>query len=231
MADRYYFPDCNNGDTCELTGREFHHLVHVMRSVPGDLVAVFDGLGTEADAQIVRLSGSRAELRIVNRRSDPDAAGTEIVLATAIPKSDRFRWLVEKATELGVSRLVPLKTIRSVVHPGELKLEKMRLAVVEACKQSGRNRLMTIDSPQEWGEFIRNATATGPTFVADRSGTPLADIDRPLAGHVNLVIGPEGGLSEAELHQAQEAGAASFRSAREFCESKRRPSHSPPYSY
>ena len=82
------------------------------------------------------------------------------MLATAVPKVDRFRWLVEKATELGVGRLIPLQTARSVVSPGALKLDKMRQAVIEACKQSGRNRLMEIEPVTSWREFVSGSVPT-----------------------------------------------------------------------
>ena len=80
-----------------------------------------------------------------------------LTLATAIPKGDRFDWLVEKATELGVARLIPLVTEHSVVDPRESKLERLRRTIIEASKQSRRNRLMVLDSPLSWVDLVRSA--------------------------------------------------------------------------
>jgi 16S rRNA (uracil1498-N3)-methyltransferase len=209
MADRYFLPQFPDDELCELTGSEFHHLAHVMRGSPGDQLTVFDGQGTEADAEIIRLSKTSAALRLMTRRGDLPPTEPQIVLAASIPKSDRFRWLVEKATELGVARLIPLQTTRSVVAPGAVKLDKMRQAVIEACKQSGRNRLMRIDPPTRWGEFVGSVVSTAATLVADPNGIPLSDVPGSWVknGSVLLVIGPEGGFTETELREAIEAGA------------------------
>ena len=75
-------------------------------------------------------------------------------LATAVPKGDRFDWLVEKATELGVDRLIPIVTERSVVEPGSTKLSRLRKSIIEASKQCGRNRLMVLESPVRWEPLI-----------------------------------------------------------------------------
>jgi len=211
MTARFYVPQLSAAESCELSGSEWHHLAHVMRSGVGDRVVLFDGNGNEADAEITTLAKSCASLRILARRTDSPEDDGAIVLATAVPKADRFRWLVEKATELGVVRLIPLQSARSVVSPGDLKLDKMRTAVIEACKQSGRNRLMRVEPTMDWETLITTVVPTGDALVADRSGAPLASAiaavepGRP----VILIVGPEGGLTEGELREAIAAGAKS----------------------
>jgi len=209
MVDRYFLPLLPEGDACELAGAEFHHLAHVMRSSRGEWLIVFDGQGTEADAEIVGISKTSASLRLADRRSESPKTRPEVVLATAVPKADRFRWLVEKATELGVDRLIPLQTARSIVAPGAVKLDKMRQAVIEACKQSGRNRLMRIDPLTTWNEFVKAVVANTGSYVADTTGLPFAQVSagRSEQGPVLLVVGPEGGLTETELCESIDAGA------------------------
>ncbi len=203
MTARYYAPHLSDAELCEVEGSEFHHLTRVMRAGPGDQVILFDGAGNAAEAQIVELTKSRAALRILKRGFEPEVSPI-VMLATAVPKADRFRWLVEKATELGVSRLIPLQTARSVVEPGSTKLDKMRATVIEACKQSGRNRLMTIDPLTDWDSFLSNLAPSGRLLVADPGGAACER--KQSAGPLVLVVGPEGGLTDAEVIQAVQAG-------------------------
>jgi 16S rRNA (uracil1498-N3)-methyltransferase len=207
MTARYYAPQLSDVESCELEGSEFHHLARVMRAGVGDQVVLFDGKGNAAEAQVVELSKSRASLRILNRSHDTEESPV-VVLATAVPKADRFRWLVEKATELGVSRLIPLQTSRSVTEPGETKLDKMRATVIEACKQSGRNRLMAIDPRTEWRSFLSDAAKVGRLLVADPGGAARASLcEAKESGRaLVLAVGPEGGLTDFEVIQAVEAG-------------------------
>ena len=131
-----------------------------------------------------------------------------MVLATAVPKADRFRWLVEKTTELGVSRLIPLHTARSVTEPGATKLDKMRATVIEVCKQCGRNRLMAIDPLTDWPSFVATVAPTARLLVADPGGTAQASLCEAKPGQRPLIlaIGPEGGLTDIEVIQAGDAG-------------------------
>lgn len=207
MTARYYAPQLSDAETCRLEGSEFHHLAHVMRAGVGDQIVVFDGQGHAAEAQIVELSKSHASL-LISRRVREEETQPAVIVATAVPKADRFRWLVEKATELGVSRLIPLETARSVAEPGAGKLDKMRAAVIEACKQSGRNWLMAIDPLTEWQAFLSSVAGMGRLLVADPGGTVQASLceTQPSEQHLVLVVGPEGGFTDLELVQAVDAG-------------------------
>jgi len=104
--------------------------------------------------------------------------------------------------------LIPLQTTRSVTEPGSNKLDKMRVTVIEACKQSGRDRLMTIDAVTDWKAFLSEASGIGKIFVAHPGGTPVAEAremtqrDRAIV----LTVGPEGGFTESEIEQAVAAG-------------------------
>ena len=93
----------------------------------------------------------------------------ELVLASAVPKADRFDWLVEKATELGVARVIPLITERSVVEPGASKISRLERTIIEASKQCGRARLMVIDSPTRWTAVV-GSFADSAQFLADPQG-------------------------------------------------------------
>jgi 16S rRNA (uracil1498-N3)-methyltransferase len=180
-------------------------------------------------ARISAIRKSAIELAIVERRPIDRELPLELTLAAALPKGERQKWLVEKATELGVRRLVPLVTERGVAQPVESALLRLRRAVIEASKQCGRNRLMEIGEPAEastWfaGEGsgfrvqgreqrseVREQEPTarnhGPGWrlIADPSGMALSEIARGTA-NVSAAIGPEGGFTPAELAAAIEHG-------------------------
>ncbi len=192
-----------------LDGAEARHLTSVLRLGPGDAVELFDGRGGWARAEISKSGRREVELSIHEFEQDRAGGGPEVVVATAIPKGDRARSMVEKLTELGVDRLVPLKTRHSVVHPRDGKLNKMQQAVVAACKQCGRNRLMQIDGLTEWSDLL--AVKNQSLIVAQRGGGSVSEtisgVLSQSGGSLVLCVGPEGGWSGDELRAAVSAGA------------------------
>ncbi|GAB4143940.1 MAG: 16S rRNA (uracil(1498)-N(3))-methyltransferase [Planctomycetaceae bacterium] len=214
MSDRFYAESIQNGSTVELSPAESHHLSHVLRKSVGEQVCLFDGKGYEATAEIEQITKKSVQLQILHRSDQFPKLQPEIVLATAVPKGDRFRWLVEKAAELGVSRLIPLKTRYSVVHPNAGKLEKMRQTVVAAAKQSGAHYLMDIAEVQSWVEFLQSKQANESALIAHPGAMSLARIiqEQSLLSsrQQTIVIGPEGGFSEEELRTAEECSMIPF---------------------
>jgi 16S rRNA (uracil1498-N3)-methyltransferase len=196
----------------ELDGPEAHHLLHVLRAKVGDRLGLFNGEGAEALAEIINIRKRSAELRLLETWTVLAEPRT-LTIATALPKGDRARWLIEKSTELGVTRLIPLRTQRSVVEPGESKLDKLEQAVIAACKQCGRSRLMPISPLMSFAHLLRELTPTtliahpnAPISVSEAfsqiaNGT-LANTQSTL-----MLIGPEGGFSDDEFATAVAAGA------------------------
>jgi 16S rRNA (uracil1498-N3)-methyltransferase len=210
MADRYFVETPILGPRALLAGDEAHHLLHVMRAKLAQEVTAFDGSGAEFAARVERLGRSEVELAIGDRIEVDREATLKLTLAVALPKGDRQRWLVEKAVELGVARLVPLETSRGVAQPVEKALGRLRRTVIEASKQCGRNRLMEIGEPQTWPAFSAAAAPAGCLRVlADPAGeAKLSDVlcNRLEPGGVQAAIGPEGGWTEAELGLARDHG-------------------------
>lgn len=212
MPHRFYFEGSLDPDQLLLEGSEAHHGLHVLRMQVGDSVLVFNGTGTEAEGVITKTSRKTIEIKVIERSETPVDTQVPLILATAVPKGDRFRWLVEKAAELGVSKLVPLVTERSSVDPGENRLKKLQQTIVSAAKQSGRTRMMELAAVQKWDEFLEEASHSDcQMFVADPHGAGLDVLSSistdASSGLLVLMIGPEGGFSPEELNSALEKGA------------------------
>jgi 16S rRNA (uracil1498-N3)-methyltransferase len=223
-ADRYFCDSPIRGDKAVLARPEAHHLIHVMRAGPGTRVILFDGTGWEYSAEVESVGRAEATLVVLDRHQVDRELPVEIRLGVSLPKGDRQKWLVEKAVELGVARIIPLKTSRSVAQPVEQALARLQRAVIEASKQCGRNRLMEISEPQEWPDFAVEAPAVPDRLLAhpdtvgrasnssySRSKEPrqgLPDLASAAAsrGPVYLAVGPEGGFMADEVALAISAG-------------------------
>lgn len=207
--DRFFAAELNqSGVSVTLDETESHHLAKVLRKNLDDVVELFDGHGASATAVVERIEKRKVHLRIRDELKFEPVPTSTLTLAVAPPKGDRFRWLVEKATELGVDKLIPLNTERSVVNPRDAKLEKMRHAVIAACKQCRRNRLMEIAEPITWSELLEQAIPEYSTWIAHPGGQEWRELPWkfPETNYL-FIIGPEGGLTDAEVESAIAAGA------------------------
>lgn len=204
MARRCYSETPIDGDHATLDGSEAHHLLHVLRATPGTEVTLFDGSGCEFDAEVTACKRSTVELAVTARREVDRELPQPLVLGVALPKGDRQRWIVEKSVELGVTRLVPLITERSEKQGGD----KLGRYVVEASKQCGRNRLMEIAEPVRWSDWLGEDGGDPDVrrWVAHPTGMQPTAAKLSERRPTLLAIGPEGGLSDAEVEAAVAAG-------------------------
>lgn len=210
MPDRYFSDKPIDGPTVMLDGSEAHHLLHVMRAKPGLEITVFDGQGGEFAAEVTACQRSTVEVAVGERQAIERELPCELTLAVALPKGDRQRWLIEKCTELGVTRIVPLQLARSASKGDGNKSTgsgKLTRYVIAASKQCGRNRLMEMGEPMSWPDFL-NATTSGIRLIAHPSGQPLATAERTKTESepIYIAIGPEGGFTNDEVAQAVDSG-------------------------
>ncbi len=206
MSERFFVSPPIIGERAVLAGDEARHLASVMRVKVGDEVTLFDGSGAEFSACVAAIRKAAVELTIGERREVSRELPFALTLAVALPKGERQKWLVEKATELGVTRLVPLITERGVAQPVEAAVDRLRRAVLEASKQCGRNRLMEIASPATANGLFIIAGATAIRLIADPGGQSLGALDLEPNRDIVAAIGPEGGFSAAELAAATSNG-------------------------
>jgi len=199
MADRFYINCPLAVGPVVLQGAEAHHLTHVLRARAGDQVILFNGDGHEYLAEVISVDRRGVELQVRKRNSPAREVGHQLIVAAPVPKGDRAQFLVEKLTELGVTRYVPLRTRRSVVHPHEAKLERFERYVIEASKQCGRNVLMAIEPIADWEEFCQRGNMPAERWLAEVGAKSV-----PGARGRDLVVavGPEGGFVEEELQLA-----------------------------
>ena len=206
MADRYFVETPIEGERALLTGSEAHHLLHVMRTDRATSSRSLTAAATSSRRSVATLGRSELELEIIRRESVDRELPIHLTLGVALPKGDRQRWLVEKATELGVSRLTPLVTERSGEHQSDSSPAKLRRAVIEACKQCGRNRLMEIGEPTPLAAFFSNNAPVALRLFAQPGGTPLGQLLHEhrgaVLGEVAIAIGPEGGFTDREHDSA-----------------------------
>ena len=220
MSDRYFVDHPISPGPVTLTGPEAHHLIHVMRAIPGTQVILFDGHGAEFPAVVQHVRRSEVELSVISCDQVDRELPIELTLGVALPKGDRQKWLIEKAVELGVTRFVPLRTERAVAQPVEQAILRLHRSVVEASKQCGRNRLMQIVDPQNWSDFVRE-TADAPCRLLAHPHTcgtaALGCAESPITAEggcdtfssserVMMAVGPEGGFTDDEVALALTAG-------------------------
>ena len=184
--------------------------IQVLRLQPGGALTLFDGRGGEYRARIVAMGRHSAEAHIDAHIPVERESAVHSHLVVGMPANDRMDWLVEKATELGVSRITPVMTAHGVLRftpERALKRQQHWQGIAQsACAQSGRNTLPDIDAPQSWSAWL-NALPTKDcslrwvlSLTAPSSGLPaLADVAKP---GVVLLSGPEGGLTAEEEQQA-----------------------------
>ena len=190
-------------------GQEAQHLAQVLRIRPGETITVFDGLGNHVEATVLSVSKQRADLMLGLAECKPTPL-PEITLAQAIPKGKNMDWIVQKAVELGVSRIQPLVTRHTIVSPGDEKAEKWRRTALEACKQCAQFTVPVIADPLPFGEWIAGRDPSELKVIASLAESPQNFREtlaaHPELGSVTILIGPEGDFSPEETQAALAAG-------------------------
>jgi 16S rRNA (uracil1498-N3)-methyltransferase len=207
MAERFYSPPIGPDDTVVLTGDEANHLARVRRIRRGERVLVFDGSGIECDAVVREIGRNEVVLSIEARQPVDRELPFSLTLGCSPAKGDRLHWLIEKATELGVSRFVPILTERSSEQARGLRPEKAERWVIEACKQCGRNILMEVSDAVAWPDFLASSNSQSVRLIAAPTGSSLNVLDgfQRQTGIV-IAVGPEGGFTPGELDTAVGVG-------------------------
>lgn len=200
----------------ELPDAIAHHAVRVLRLRQGEKIVLFDGNGGEYPATLhIEGKAAYAELGAHDPRT-AELAGA-ITLVQGLPSGDKMDWIVEKAVELGAHRLVPIAAQRSVVQLAGARQEKRiahwRRISASASEQCGRNRVMGVDEPALLEHWLAKPPAGLRVLCHPEAGMTLPHALQA-AGNIrelSLLVGPEGGWSEAELAAARASGVQAVR--------------------
>ena len=217
MSQRFFTNQALQLGKFNLEDEQAHHLANVMRKSPGDRIVLFDGSGREFGAVILEIQKKRVALDVVDERRIDRELDNEIVVACALPKGDRQKFLVEKLVEVGVHTLVPLRTQRSVADAKSKVIERLSKQVVEASKQCGRNQLMKISPQQSVAQLIQQPEDFGTRYLANPYAQTSLSLLFERSGQQDanaasiVAIGPEGGFTEEENQAFIDAGWASVR--------------------
>ncbi|MFL5991313.1 MAG: RsmE family RNA methyltransferase [Rubrobacteraceae bacterium] len=189
------------GDALRLPEGEARHVLKALRGRQGDVLEVVD-----ADRRLflAELRG-RGEAYVLEAPEAPDHEDLDLLLYQAVPKGGRMDLVVEKATEVGATRIVPLVTEHGIVLPRGGKVERWRRVAEAAARQSLRLRVPEVVEPVHFWQAIRGVGGDG---VLLHYAPDLDPLEAVIRDPVSLFIGPEGGWSEDELRDAEEAGLA-----------------------
>lgn len=201
------------GQTLSLPEAAARH-VQVLRHQPGHTITLFNGLGGEWQANIDKMGRQDVVVTVLSHEAVEREASRAVHLAVGMPANERMDWLVEKATELGVSGITPLHTAHSVLRlSGERAQKKQahwQAVAVAACEQCGRNRVPTVAPVQNLDAWLPapNDAALRCVLSLAEGSRPLGEVLKEASPHqaVWFLSGPEGGLSAAEDERARAAG-------------------------
>jgi len=206
-------PSAIRDDQITVTDRgALHHLVRVLRAKPGETLECFDGRGHGYRGTITQALASCVTMEITQRRTEP-APSVKLTLGQALIKPEQFEWVVQKATELGAARILPLVCARSAAQgkgASEQRLTRWRRIAEESTAQSGRCTVPALEAPCAFYKAVEMADAGVmllPTLA--EPGAPLSAMVPQIraANAVTILIGPEGDFTPDEVAAGKRAGA------------------------
>jgi 16S rRNA (uracil1498-N3)-methyltransferase len=225
---RFFLEALPTSGHARLSPDDARHAQSVLRLKVGDQVQLFDGQGLEADALIESVAKAAVHVTITSAKTVSRESISKLELVVALPKGDRQKQLIDMLVQLGVHQLTPLQCDRAVAQPTENALERLQRSVVEASKQCGRNHLMVISQPTSVASLSGNTQVLQANASHENAlnlfahpygsaiplmeqlfvkKTPAASSDENTRlRHGRVIIGPEGGLTDAECQLLRENG-------------------------
>jgi 16S rRNA (uracil1498-N3)-methyltransferase len=207
MPRFYCLPPLPNCGTFELPADAAHHALRVLRLREGNYLEIFDGRGNECTAKISEIKGKHVVVTEITATNTDRESPLKITLAQALSSTEKLDWVIQKATELGVTNIQPLATERSVTKLSQERSEKRiahwRQVAIAACEQCGRNELPVIFEPLNILTWLQHTQALPTTklILLPESNHLLSQQPKPI-GAITLLIGAEGGFTTLEKNTA-----------------------------
>ena len=204
------------GKRIAVEGTAANHITRVLRLRSGEPLTVFNGNGTEYSATILEFHKDAVMVEVKSEQTPRRESPLPLTLAQGISRGERMDWILQKATELGASRIVPMFTERSVVRldakQAERKVQHWRAIAIAACEQCGRNVLPEIAHPADILEFLGSGVEPQTTrlLLSPASDVSIDEVSADTVG-ITVLIGPEGGLTETEHEVAMRSGFTAVR--------------------
>jgi 16S rRNA (uracil1498-N3)-methyltransferase len=212
-------------DQAVITGDNARHLSLVLKISPGEAIAIFDGQGYKYECIVQTVHKKEVTVRLNEKKPYSVESPLSITLAQGIPKGDRMDMVVQKATELGVNKIIPVITERAQVRHTH-KIERWRKIALSASQQSGRDKIPGVEEPVSLDDFLaRQLTQSARGYIEDIKGVKLENVIsiifseesrtrnlKQVLSHLNevkgaiLLVGPEGGFSKEEVSASVEKG-------------------------
>lgn len=217
MSSNRFFVDESSfaGDVVRLSTEQAHQVCHVLRLGPGDPLVLLDNAGFEYDVMLAEVSARQAVARITGRRPAAGEPKRQVTLFQSLLKRDKFETVLQKATEVGVCRVVPVQTDRSLVRAKQIDAKKMtrwQRILTEAAEQAHRGRIPDLEPAIAFSSVLKQIDQFDRVLIAapsEKSPTlreALVQGGRAPAS-VAILIGPEGGFTDEEVSQAESQGA------------------------
>ena len=207
---RFYSPPENiTGNAITLDTSETRHLRDVLRLKTGDEVSVFDGRGREYNCSIAVIGKKHSELGLIAETTPASPESPfEITLAATVLNGEKYDLIIQKSVELGVTKLIPMHTIRGdvKVRDAAKRLDRWRRIAMEATKQCGRARLMEITEPTNFEMLITDSSGDAVVMFSERDGAHFASVTPDKK--ITALIGPKGGWDDSELDLARTGGVS-----------------------
>ncbi len=203
------------GKRVVVEGSAVNHITRVLRLRSGDALTVFDGSGGEFGARIEEFRKDAVVVAVEEHRPLDRESPLTLTLAQGISRGERMDWIIQKATELGASKIVPLFTKRSMVRlderQAERKIQHWRAIAVAACEQCGRNKVPELVTPIDFFDVLPADSSGATRLLLSPTGDLRIEDLQDTAKAITVLIGPEGGLDDVEQEAALAAGFKAVR--------------------
>lgn len=208
-----FFVDEIKGNEIILTGENASHITKSLRMRPEEIITLSDANGIDCEGKITKISPDAVTVKILEARANTSEPSISVTLYQALPKMGKFETIVQKAVELGVTRIVPILTSRCVSRPDEKsmkkKLERYNKVALEAAKQSGRGKIPVVEPLKTYKDVLKDFSKYDKTVLFyEEGGERLEKIVPQNSKSIAIIIGSEGGFSKSEVDEAVLAGAA-----------------------